>query len=282
MIENVFVIPTFRESVVPPLNRIIGLLEEKGRHVLLQPESAARAGRPDRGLPDGELLDRAHVVLSLGGDGTLLRAARMVSGRGIPILGVNLGSLGFLTEVSLDQLDRALEALFSGDYRVVERMMLEASVMRDGRPVENSCALNDVVLHRKGSSPLLHLSIGISGRYAGSYSADGLIISTPTGSTAYSLSAGGPIVSPDVDCFILTAICPHTLSARPLVIPASESVEITETHGRNIFLSFDGQVSFEVEKDGAVLISRAGRKVKFIDLGRDFYRTVREKLKWVE
>jgi len=282
MIEKAFIIPTSRESVLPPLKKIIELLERRGFSILLQSDFAHKLGRSSPDLPDEESLRNADIVLSLGGDGTLLRAARMVFGKGIPIMGVNLGSLGFLTEVSFEDFEKALESLRSGRYRTVERMMLSASVMRDGKALSISCALNDVVLHRRGGGPLLHLSIRVSGRYAGSYSADGLIVSTPTGSTAYSLSAGGPIVSPDLDCFVLTAICPHTLSARPLVVPASEVIELAETHGREFSISFDGQVNIEAESGDKVTITRAAGSVTFIDLERDFYRIVREKLKWVE
>lgn len=282
MIEKVFVIPASRESVLPPLRKIIELLERRGFSILLQSDIALKLGRSSPGSSEEENLRNADIVLSLGGDGTLLRAARMVFGKGIPILGVNLGSLGFLTDVSLDQVEKTFETLRSGRYRIVERMMLSALVMRDGKALFTSCALNDVVLHRQSGGPLLYLSIRASGRYAGSYSADGLIVSTPTGSTAYSLSAGGPIVSPDVDCFVLTAICPHTLSARPLVVPASEIIELAETHGREFSISFDGQVNFEAESGDVVTITRADGGVTFIDLERDFYRIVREKLKWVE
>jgi len=159
MIEKVFVIPTFRESVLPPLKKIIELLERGGFSILLQSDFALKLGRSSPDSSEEENLRNADIVLSLGGDGTLLRAARMVFGKGIPILGVNLGSLGFLTEVSFEEFEKALEALLSGRYRIVERMMLSASVIRDGKALFTSCALNDVVLHRRSGGPLLHLSI---------------------------------------------------------------------------------------------------------------------------
>jgi len=283
MIKTLFLIPTPREKGIVPLKRILEQFEKKDISVYLPPEYARRIDREDLAADEKESLKRADAVLSLGGDGTLLRAARMACMHDIPIMGINLGGLGFLTEVSLEEADEAIKSLLEGRYRIIERIMLSASVMRNEKEMFSSSALNDVVLHRGDSSHLLHLKIMLSGRYAGSYAADGLIVSTPTGSTAYSLSSGGPIVNPDLDCFILTAICPHTLSARPLVIPSSEMIHLLETSsGGGMSITFDGQINFSMESGDSVILKKSHKSVKFINIKRDFYQIIREKLKWVE
>jgi len=212
---------------------------------------------------------------------TLLRAARYVYGTSMSIMGVNLGSLGFLTEVPMSSWQPVMEEILKGEYRTVERMLLACEVKRGEEIIFNGHALNDAVIHRGWVSRILHLSISINSRYVGTYASDGLIISTPTGSTAYSLSAGGPIISPDVPCLLLTAICPHTLSARPLIISDKERVSVQESQVDGISLSLDGHMNFILKKDDTVMVERAASGVSFLQLEGNFYGVVREKLKWV-
>ena len=161
-------------------------------------------------------------------------------------------------------------------------MLIECVVIRDGQPVFQGPALNDVVMQHGGEMQLLKLSLQISGNFAGRYSADGVIVSTPTGSTAYSLSAGGPIVSPRVNCLIITAICPHTLSARPLVIPADEVIKIREMSGRSYVVCLDGHSIFKVFPEDVIKVRRFQSDARFVHVGKKFYGTIREKLKWFE
>src|ERR1700688_226699 len=189
----------------------------------------------------------ADLLIVLGGDGTLLAAARMAVDRKVPILAVNLGGLGFLTTVSQDEIYSILEEIFSNKHRVSERVMLEAEIVRGGAVIRRQIALNDAVLNKGALARIMDLELRIDGDYVTTYKADGLILSTPTGSTAYSLAAGGPIVYPIVEAFIVTPICPHTLTNRPLVIPDSVTIEIDfKAEDDAVFLTFDGTIGIEL------------------------------------
>ena len=233
---------------------------------------------------DGEPVD---LLLTLGGDGTLLRGARMVAGRGVPILGINLGHLGFLTSVAQDEIDPSLARVFEGDYVLDQRFTLEAEVVHeDGSPGERFLALNDFVVHQRGVARMTRLDLFVSrdGReeQIGSFSGDGVILATPTGSTAYSLSAGGPLIVPTVDCIVVTPIAPHTLAVRPLVIPARDririrAVETTET----LVLTVDGQVGQELEPEDEVRVRRSDVRISLVRLPeQSFFATLRRKLNW--
>jgi NAD+ kinase len=274
--------PTQRIPALEVTREVIAWLDERGIAVRLPLECAQKLGQAERGFPESDFARGADILLCLGGDGTFLRASRFAAGENIPVLGINLGWLGFLTEVSVTEWRDALTQVLEGNFRIEERMRLACRVMREGEEVYGGTALNDVVLHRGGSSRMLHLGIAIDGRFIGSYSADGLVVSTPTGSTAYSLSCGGPLVHPGVECMIITAICPHTLSARPLVISSQERVILTEGVSEVKGLSLDGQQNFFLQSIDEVWVERASTGVRFVKVKRDFYRIVREKLKWVE
>lgn len=261
---------------------IIKWLEGHSIKVMLPSGRAGLIGREDLAAQVKAIKEEAELMLSLGGDGTLLHAAKIVAGTEIPILGINLGMLGFLTEITLSNWEEALNRTLGGDFQIEERMMLECQVMRDGQPVFSGKALNDVVIHHGPNLSLLRLSLNISGNSAGSYAADGLIISTPTGSTAYSMSAGGPIVNPSVNCILITAICPHTLSARPLVISSEEFVQVREISEKSCMVCLDGHNIFTVMPDDLVRVVRSTNNARFVHLGKKFYQTIREKLKWFE
>jgi NAD+ kinase len=233
--------------------------------------------------PDGECLEEPtdiDALLTLGGDGTMLRGARLVGGRQIPILGVNLGRLGFLTACAGDELERAIELFAAGDYVVQRRMALEARTTHDGHGRWR--ALNDVVLHKGGFARVVHLRVHVNGELIGAYAADGLIISTPTGSTGYNLSAGGPVVVPIVESILLTPISAHTLGIRPVVLPPSADVAVhAEDAPEELLVTIDGQVGTTFAPGHTLMVRRADRPVLMVQF-RDttFFSRMRRKLAW--
>lgn len=226
-----------------------------------------------------ELLENSDIIVSLGGDGTILSTARLVGHREIPILGVNLGKLGFLAEVSPEEIFDFIKKVCNGEYRIEERMALEASVRgNDGKYF----ALNDIVIDRAGSTRVVDIETYINDEYLITYTADGLIISTPTGSTAYSLAAGGPIVTPSSHVITLTPICPHTLTARSIVIPDDSVIRIKiEYYEKDILITADGQVEHKIKPPLEVIVKRADYKVKLIKrVEVSYFDVLRSKLMW--
>jgi NAD+ kinase len=202
----------------------------KSRHLaVFAPPSAADIVSGLEGVeivPEQELAEKVDVLVAIGGDGTMLRAARSVAGRGVPLVGINLGRLGFLTDIRPEQMLDALDAILSGDHLAEDRRMLEAQVIGAGEPRAPMCALNDVALQKLETGRILDFVTAVDGSYVNTHGGDGLIVATATGSTAYALSCGGPIIQPDVDAFVMVPICPHTLSDRPLVLKASSTIEV--------------------------------------------------------
>jgi NAD+ kinase len=241
---------------------------------------------PDAGVqttrkPD--LPGQVDVLLVLGGDGTLLSMARLVGDLGVPILGVNLGGLGFLAALTVDELYPALESLLRDELVIEERMMLVATVSRQGERLAEYAALNDMVITKSAMSRIIRLEVAVDGELATGYRADGLIISTPTGSTAYCLSAGGPIVYPTMDAVVLTPICSHTLTNRPIVLPASLRIEVTLVTDEDVMLTADGQVGFALKTRDTVEIRRASARTRLLrPPHRNFFAVLRTKLKWGE
>jgi NAD+ kinase len=224
-----------------------------------------------------------QFVIVLGGDGTLLGAARRVARYGVPILGVNLGGLGFLTEIPLRKLYSAVELMLDGRLEVETRLMLEAVVLRDGRETCRFLILNDVVINKGALARIIDLDVFINGQFLTTFRADGLIVSTPTGSTAYNLSAGGPILYPTLSSFILTPICPFTLTNRPILLPESHAVSITlgRRSEETVSLTFDGQVGFDLTHRDKLLIQKAEEKLKLIKSpDQSYFEILREKLMW--
>lgn len=226
------------------------------------------------------LMEEADMFIALGGDGTMLRLSALASEKGQPILGINLGTLGFLAEVEKDKIAPAMNALLNENYTIEERSMLDGCVIRDGKNLVNYTALNDFVISRSSFKRVLKLEVQIDSCVVDSYISDGIILSTPTGSTAYSLSAGGPIVDPRLDVTVVTPICAHSLSTRPIITPASKTVEvkIKSPSKRDILLTVDGQRGYELEGGDIVKITSSATKTKLIKLnGLDFYDTLRKK-----
>jgi NAD+ kinase len=224
---------------------------------------------------------RADWAVALGGDGTLLRAARCLAPYGIPVVGVNLGRLGFLAATDLKHMYRTLDAVSRGKLPVSTRTMLAVKPPRN----REQRALNDCVVRVIGSPRAARLSVQVDGQYLGTYFGDGLILSTPTGSTAYSLAASGPIVDPEMDLMLLTPICPHSLTQRPFILPpgAAAEIRVEESSRDALVLSLDGQVDFPLKVGDRVLVHRAAERFQlFADPGRPYFSLLREKLKWGE
>jgi NAD+ kinase len=230
-----------------------------------------------------ELPAQVDLLLVLGGDGTLLSMARLVADLNVPILGVNLGGLGFLTALTVDELFPALEALLAGELLVEERMMLAARVTRQGERLSEYVALNDVVITKSAMSRIINLDVSVQGQFATAYRADGLIVSTPTGSTAYCLSAGGPIVFPTMDAIVLTPICSHTLTNRPIVLPGGQPIDVTLQSDQDVMLTMDGQVGFHLKRGDRVEIRQAAARIRLLRFPqKHFFSVLRTKLKWGE
>jgi len=236
---------------------------------------------PPRPLADPAQLD---CLLTLGGDGTLLRGARLLKDVRTPILGVNLGRVGFLTTASIQSLDWALDAMVRGAYATEPRLALTSRIEpKQGAPRVEPLVLNDVAVHKGGVARVVRLRVSVDGDEVGQYSADGIIISTPTGSTAYSMSAGGPIVVPGVDAIVVTAICPHTLAVRPLVLPSNSAVTVEPIPPwtDDVLVSYDGQVGTTIHPGERLLVKRAEHPVLLARLGPEgFFARMRKKLQW--
>jgi len=265
-------------EVLPALER---WLEQRNYAVVMDRESAAY-------FPGSAVMARSelatqspHLALVLGGDGTLLSAARAVAKAGTLILGVNLGTLGFLTEVPLADLYPALEAVAKGEYVVESRSMLICSLVRGGDVVATHQALNDVVVSKSAIARLNYFDLFVDAEFVSSYKADGLIIATPTGSTAYSLGAGGPILKPDVDAFVITPVSPHGLTHRPVVVRDTVEIEIhVKTGEEEAYLSLDGQVGMPVRGGDVVRCAKAQHSARLLRFQKTFFEVLATKLKW--
>ncbi|MGD0842515.1 MAG: NAD(+)/NADH kinase [Candidatus Acidiferrales bacterium] len=265
-------------KVVPPL---LEWLIARGVKVFVDPETAASIGTVADERPREELPGLADLLIVLGGDGTLLAAARLENARNVPILPVNLGGLGFLTSVTLGELYAILDQVFAGENRISERVMLGVEVTRGGNTIERQRALNDAVINKGAVARIIDFELTINGEFICCYKADGLIISTPTGSTAYSLSAGGPIVYPSVEALVVTPICPHTLTNRPLVVPDAGRIEVGFNGDERVYLTVDGQVGRQLEPGDRVVVVRAGEKLHLVRPARQtYFEVLRDKLKW--
>ena len=229
---------------------------------------------------DPQSLQRLDFAVSLGGDGTLLQMARYLAPLGVPAFGINFGKLGFLAEIDLRGMYKAISRLSQGNYTIEMRSMLLASVLRDGEVIAQAHALNDHVLAKGMFSKLAHMMLFINGKLSGKYAADGLIIATATGSTAYSLSAGGPLVMPELDVSVITPVCAHSLANRALIIPMTEKIELKPVPGsEEMLLSADGENVIEVPNDTMVHIEKCPYDMKLVRLtSRDYYQTWQQKL----
>lgn len=263
---------------------LLAWLAERGVETLIDAETAASLKRSEDGKTRHEIGQMADLLLVLGGDGTLLAAAREAAPRGIPILPINLGGLGFLTSFTQEELYPALEDALMGRAGIDERVLLLAERMHNGSVLTQQRVLNEAVVHKGTLARMIELELHIDGGFVCRYRADGLIVATPTGSTAYSMSAGGPIVHPAVESILVTPICPHTLSDRPVVVPDTSSIELRMAENSDsVFLTLDGQTGVPLQLGDRVRITRATERLKLIHpLQKTYFEILRNKLKWGE
>jgi NAD+ kinase len=268
----------------PPeiLKELLPWLRQKGYEAHVDNETASVLNM--EGLPRSQIPSLADVIVVLGGDGTMLSAARLVGAKGIPILGVNVGGLGFLTAVQKGELYEVLYKVLTDECPVEERIMLTACVFRHSECISEYLVVNDVVVNKGALARIIDLETYIDHNFVATFKADGLIVSTPTGSTAYALSAGGPILYPTLNSIVLSPICPHTLTNRPIVLPDDVVVDIVlRSQNEDVFLTIDGQVGFSLRQGDTVEVKKSELKTKlFTPCERDYFQILRDKLKWGE
>jgi NAD+ kinase len=263
-------------------HRLIDNLRKNNIEVFVSKKIVPRLNDPKKVRILLSPYSQINMVLSLGGDGTLLRAARLVAAHGIPVCGINLGGLGFLTQIGVHEWHDYLRCILEGAYQIEDRMMLSGYILREEEKIGQFHCLNDIVVAKKLFARLIHLETYINEEYVIHYAADGLVVSTSTGSTAYSLSAGGPIVYPSIKSMIITPICPHTLSARALVISHNDIFKVVvQSKGRDVMLTVDGQQGFDLKENDIIVIQESKYKTKLVTFPeKSFYGILRKKLKW--
>lgn len=256
-------------------------IDAMGGKVRTSQELAGRIGTGEPCKDDESVLDCSDLVVCLGGDGTFLKAARRIYRKNIPILGINLGNLGFLTEIDKDDIKNAMKHIFSGDFKIEERMMLEVEIYKSGSPKIEDVALNDAVISRGAISRILHVKTYINDVFVDSFPADGLIVSSPTGSTAYTLSAGGPIVEPDTELIIVTPICPHILYSRSFITKADSIVSavVDESFMHSAMVTIDGQEGYEIRGGDYMKVRKSKHTIKLVRINsRNFFNILRAKI----
>ena len=273
-------------SVGDTVRALSRYLDSRGLQVLLDEDTARLL--PGHELPTGSRDDigrRCGLAVVVGGDGTLLHAARSLADHEVPLVGVNLGHLGFLTDIPPSLMTESLEQILAGDYVVEERALLRGTVHRDGEDVVSCDALNDLVMHKWDSARMIELETYINGSFLNMFRSDGLIVSTPTGSTAYALSAGGPLLHPTLDALLIVPVCPHTMSNRPIVIEGDARIEVvvSNRHRDHAQLTSDGQVSFALQAGDRIRIGKKDKPIRLIHPAQhDHYGLLRAKLRWAE
>ncbi len=270
--------------VLEPMRALATHLTGRGRRVLVSAAISA-ADVPDASLriPETRFAAESQLVITVGGDGSMLHAARRLAGSGVPLLGINHGRLGFLADIRPAEMLASLDEVLCGEYAREERLLLRAEVTEDGRGIADHLALNDIAVTRHEPGRLVEIRSFVDGHYVNTHRGDGFIIATATGSTAYAMSCGGPIVSPTLDAIVLVPICPHTLSERPILVPASAVIEITlgEDHALHADVSCDGKTTAELTPGRRLQVQAAAEKIELIHpRGYDYFRILREKLHW--
>jgi NAD+ kinase len=273
-----------RAALAEIVPQLLAWLTARGVTPIFDAETAGCLNDSDIGKTRHQIVQEADLILVLGGDGTMLAASREAAPRGIPILPINLGGLGFLTSFTLDQLYPALEEALAGRTAIEERVLLLAERTHNGNVLAQQRVLNDAVVHKGTLARMIELELYIDGGFVCRYRADGLIVATPTGSTAYSMSAGGPIVHPAVESILITPICPHTLSDRPVVVPDASHIELKLLESSDsVFLTLDGQIGVPMQLGDTVRITRAAERLKLLHPPTiTYFEILRNKLKWGE
>ncbi|MFH1096866.1 MAG: NAD(+)/NADH kinase [Candidatus Desantisbacteria bacterium] len=260
---------------------VISFLTKNGDHLVVMDMKAAVAMEYEKLGVDSIEMQGVDLILAMGGDGTMLHTVRMIEGKSIPILGINLGSLGFLTEVTEEELYSTLTNILQGHYQIEKRMMLSIKIIRQTSTLATFKALNEAVVAESEIARMINLKVFIDAEYLTTYRADGLIISTPTGSTGYSLAAGGAIVVPRMKVLMLTPVCPHTLTARPMIIPENSKITVEVISSGQSILTIDGQQTYSLEFADRIEIERAAEETCLIKPQQcGFYEVLRNKLKW--
>ena len=265
--------------------RIASELREKGLSVIFDEETAMAVGDPQAPLPRAELGRHCDLLITFGGDGTLLSVARHAPDH-VPIIGVNMGTLGFLTEIRVEELPTVLERVLEGHFHVEPRVTFTVSVSGPGRDREKRYrVLNDCAINKSAVARIIEMRVSVAGLFVSTFRGDGLIVATPTGSTAYNLSAGGPIIYPTMNAIVLTPICPHMLTNRPLVLPDELDIEIalTTPDAKDIYLTLDGQEGFELTDRDRVCVRKSEERVLLVQSpDKNYFDVLRNKLKWGE
>lgn len=270
--------------VIESLQTLAAHLAERGRRVIAAEEmDPARVGNQVERVAERELARRSQLMIVVGGDGSMLYAARRAAGSGVPLLGINRGRLGFLADIGPADMRARIDEVLRGEFETERRMLLRAEIIEGGRVLVSGLALNDIVVSRHDPGRMLEIRSFVDGRYVNTHGGDGFIIATATGSTAYSLSCGGPIVSPDLAAILLVPICPHTLSERPILVPATSvtDVMLSESHSQRAEISCDGEVAGELLPGRSLRVRAAEEHVDLIHpRGYDYFGILREKLHW--
>ena len=273
---------TGKQETLDVLTELAPWLKSKGHEVYIDTENATFMNI--EGTPRSQMSSLVDMIIVLGGDGTMIGVARLVAEKGIPILGVNIGGLGFLTAVSRDELYEVLDRVLVDDCHVEERIMLNACVLRHSECIAEYIVMNDVVVNKGALARIIDLETYVNSTYISTFKADGLIVSTPTGSTAYALSAGGPILYPTINSIVLAPICPHTLTNRPIVLPDDVKIEIMlRSLNEDVFLTLDGQMGFSLRQNDIIEVKKSQYRARlYIPCERDYFEIIRTKLKWGE
>lgn len=267
------------EAAKPLAEQIYTLLKKKNKNILLEERAAAVLNLPENSAE--EIKEKSELIIVLGGDGTLISAIRLVEDKDTPILGINLGRLGFLTETKVEEAIQVIENILEGNYRCEQRMKLNGKIV-NGEAEFSMDVLNDIVIHKGALARIIEMDVFIDNMFVNTYRADGLIIATPTGSTAYSLAAGGPIVIPTMNSILITPICPHSLTHRPVVVPDNSEIKIIiKSEDEKIYITFDGQIGKKLEKNDEIIIKKSKNYARLIiPKNRNYYSLLREKLHW--
>jgi NAD+ kinase len=263
---------------------LLGFLRESGHTVVFEEETASHLGMDDvPAMSPADIGQHADAAIVMGGDGTMLGLARQLAPYDVPLIGINQGRLGFMTDIPLEGMLPVLEQMLTGSYKAERRTLLEGRVMRDGQTIHVGLAVNDVVVSRGAGAGMAELTVDVDNHFMYNQRSDGLIISTPTGSTAYALSAGGPLLHPTLGGIVLVPIAPHALSNRPIVLPDSSEIQIEIKRGRDITVNFDMQTFASLQAQDRILIKRSPHSITFLHPeGWSYYNTLREKLHWNE
>jgi len=262
---------------------VMSWLIDQGMEVLLEEDLATCLGI-SRDYVDNDIPERVDLIIVLGGDGTLISVARHVGSRLKPILAVNLGSLGFLTEITRDETFATLERVFRGDYSISSRMMLDVVVIRDSQIIASYSVLNDAVINKGAIARIIDMEAFVDGNYLTTFKADGLIVATPTGSTGYNLAAGGPIIDPEVNSLVIAPICPHTLTNRPLIVSGDAVIRVKVIFDdQHVYLTADGQVGMQLQVGDMVELRQSHTRTLLIKSpSKDYFEVLRTKLRWGE